>query len=110
MARIMAVSSARLEEVPLHMDEIPHHATEDRLIVRAIVDNPIFTDVTQDGEMYTTYRIVRIIHAFQAHPSGWTHLAEVEPLRSSGRLEAFLHVQNRTIERSKIQGSDSPSQ
>lgn len=85
------------------MEEIPHHSTEDRLIVRAIVDNPIFTDVTDGGETYTTYRIVRIIHAFVEHPSGWTHIAEVVPLRSHGTFEAFLEVRHRSVERSRIQ-------
>lgn len=85
------------------MEEIPHNSTEDRLNVRAVVDNTIFTDVTDSGETYTTYRIVRIVHAFTDHPSGWTHIAEVTPLRSRGTFEAFLEIRDRHIERSRVQ-------
>lgn len=84
------------------MSEIPHHSTEDRRIVAGLVDNPIFTDVTSGGEVYTTYRILRITHEFVAHPSGWTHSAEVTPLRSRGLFEALLDIRRRVVERSRI--------
>lgn len=70
--------------------------------MRKIIENPIFTDVTDEGETYTTYRIVRILHLFDRHPAGWTHLAEVVPLRSTGRFEAYLEVVRRVVERSKV--------
>ena len=84
------------------MTEIPHTSTDDIKRVAAVVDNPIFTDVTDDGEHYTTYRIVRITHAFAAHPSGWTHIVVAAPLRSIGLFEAFLEVRRRVVERSAI--------
>lgn len=84
------------------MPEIPHTSTDDIKRVAAVVDNPIFTDVTEDGERYTTYRIVRISHTFASHPSGWTHIVVVAPLRSVGLFEAFLEVRRRVVERSVI--------
>lgn len=84
------------------MTEIPHNSTDDVERVAAIIDNPIFTDVTNNGENYTTYRILRITHTFTAHPIGWTHIAEVAPLRSMGLFEAFLEVRRRIVERSAI--------
>lgn len=84
------------------MSEIPHHSTDDRRAVDDLVDNPIFTDVTNEGETYTTYRILRVTHTFSNHPSGWTHTAEVTPLRSSGLFEALLEIRSRSVERSRI--------
>lgn len=92
------------------MSEIPHNSTADRLLVRQILDNPIFTDVTDGGETYTTYRVIRIVHTFASHPSGWTHIAEVTPLRSRGLFEAFLDVRQKSIERSKVRGPIPPEE
>lgn len=66
------------------------------------VDDPVFTDVTNDGEVYTTYRIVRFTHEVQEHHEGWTHLVNVSLEYGEGIAVAFLRIRNRIIEDSRI--------
>ena len=66
------------------------------------VDNPVFTDVTNDGETYTTYRIVRITHEVFEHPDDWTHLANVSLEFSIGIGVAHLLLKNKIVEASRI--------
>lgn len=66
------------------------------------VDDPVFTDVTNDGEVYTTYRIVRFTHEVQEHHEGWTHLVNVSLEFGVGIGVAYLRIRNRIIEDSRI--------
>jgi hypothetical protein len=66
------------------------------------VVNPVFTDVTNDGEIYTTYRIVRITHEIFEHSDGWTHLANVSLEFSIGIGVALLLIRNKIVEASRI--------
>lgn len=66
------------------------------------VENPVFTDVTNDGEIYTTYRIVRITHEVFEHPDEWTHLANVTLEFDIGIGVAYLRIRNAIIEKSRI--------
>ena len=66
------------------------------------VDNPVFTDVTNDGEIYTTYRIVRITHEVFEHPDDWTHLANVTLEFNIGIGVALLLIRNKIVEASRI--------
>ena len=66
------------------------------------VENPVFTDVTNDGEIYTTYRIVRITHEVFEHPDEWTHLANVTLEFNIGIGVAHLRLKNKVVEASRI--------
>lgn len=66
------------------------------------VDDPLFTDVTDDGETYTLYRIARFTHSIEGHPDGWTHMANVSLEREIGLGVALLRVVNRQIEESSV--------
>lgn len=66
------------------------------------VDDSVFTDVTNDGEIYTTYRIVRFTHEVSDHHENWTHLANVSLEYSVGIGVAYLRIRNRIIEDSRI--------
>jgi hypothetical protein len=66
------------------------------------VDNPVFTDVTKDGEVYTTYRIVRITHEVIDHPDNWTHLANVSLEFNIGIGVAHLRLKDKVVEDSHI--------
>ena len=66
------------------------------------VDNPVFTDVTKDGEIYTTYRIVRITHEVIDHPDLWTHLANVSLEFNIGIGVAHLRLEDKVVEDSHI--------
>ena len=66
------------------------------------VENPVFTDVTNDGEIYTTYRIVRITHEVFEHPDDWTHLANVTLEYNIGIGVAHLRLKNKVVEASRI--------
>ncbi len=70
--------------------------------VSDFVDDPVFTDVTKDGEVYTTYRIVRFTHEVKGHHDDWTHLANVSLEFDVGIGVAYLRVRNRIIEDSRI--------
>lgn len=66
------------------------------------VDNGVFTDVTEDGEVYTLYRIVRITHEAIGPSIHWTHRANVTAVRSDQFGVALLRVRNRVIEDSQV--------
>jgi hypothetical protein len=66
------------------------------------VYNPVFTDVTKDGEVYTTYRIVRITHEVIDHPDNWTHLANVSLEFNIGIGVAHLRLKDKVVEDSRI--------
>lgn len=68
----------------------------------SVIDDPEFTDVSEDGETYTRYRIVRVTHEAPAHPDGWTHMANVVRVRKHALGVALLRVANRVIEDSMV--------
>lgn len=67
-----------------------------------IVDDPVFTEVTRNGEAYTLYRIVRVTHAATNHPEGWTHMANVVRVRTPAIGVALLLVVDRVIEDARV--------
>lgn len=67
-----------------------------------IIDDEEFTEVTNNGEVYTLYRIVRITHEATNHPDGWTHMANVVRVRNPAIGVALLLVVNRVIEDVKV--------
>lgn len=66
------------------------------------VAHDIFTDVTGDGEIYTSYRIVRITHAIVGDPEGWSYIANVVALREGLIGVAYLKVTERIITESRV--------
>jgi hypothetical protein len=70
--------------------------------VEDYLDEAVFTDVTNEGETYTRYRVTRITHEVSDHPRDWTHMANVVPVRTSGIGVALLRVVNRAIEDSEV--------
>ena len=81
------------------MTDFESHSAPPDMPVTDVVDDPLFTDVTEDGERYTQYLIVDFTYVFHNHPQGWTHLAVVMD-RSQRVHEAFLRVVDRVIEES----------
>lgn len=67
-----------------------------------IVDDPEFTEVTRNGEVYTLFRIVRFTHEATDHPEGWTHLANIVRVRNPAIGVAHLRVVERAIEDAKV--------
>lgn len=74
--------------------------------VHEYVDDPEFTEVTKNGEIYTLFRIVRITHDASNHPDGWTHMANVVRVRNSAIGVALLRIENRVIEDARVTISD----
>ena len=70
--------------------------------VDEIVDDPEFTEVTRNGEVYTLFRIVRITHDSTTHPQGWTHMANVVRVRNPAIGVALLRVEARIIEDASV--------
>jgi hypothetical protein len=70
--------------------------------VEDFIDDPVFTDVTNHGEIYTRYIVSRFTHEVSDHPGEWTHLANVTPERSPGIGVAKLCVKNRSIDKSEV--------
>lgn len=70
--------------------------------VEDFLDEAVFSDVTNDGETYTRYRVTRITHEVSDHQEGWTHMANVVPVRTRGIGVAFLRVVDRAIEDSVV--------
>lgn len=84
------------------MPEPEFRILSELLKVEDFVDDPVFTDVTDHGEIYTRYRITRFTHEIFEHPEGWTHLANVTPERQPGIGVAILRVEKRAIEESAV--------
>ena len=72
------------------------------LAVDSIMDNDLFTDVTEDGEMYTLFRVVRVTHQLIRHPEKWTHLANVVRVREHALGVAHLRIENREVIDSRV--------
>ena len=84
------------------MPEPEFRILSELLSVEDFVDEPVFTDVTDLGEVYTRYRITRFTHEVFHHPAQWTHLANVTPERSPGIGVAKLRVLDRSIDESEV--------
>lgn len=72
------------------------------LVVTDVVDDPEFTEVTRNGEVYTLYRIVRLTHEATSHPEGWTHMANVARVRNPAIGVALLKVVGRSIDDARV--------
>lgn len=70
--------------------------------VDEFLKDPVFADVSQAGETYTSYRVVRITHEAIDHPEGWTHLANVTRARDGATGVARLRIVDRNIEESRV--------
>lgn len=70
--------------------------------VDEFLKDPVFADVSQAGETYTSYRVVRITHEAIDHPEGWTHLANVTRARDGATGVARLRIVDRHIEESRV--------
>jgi hypothetical protein len=66
------------------------------------LDDPVFTDVTGQGEIYTLFRVMRVTHSIDRHPDGWTHLANVARVREPAMGVAMLRIIDRQIEDSRV--------
>lgn len=67
-----------------------------------LVDDIEFTEVTDNGEVYTLYRIVRFTEEFIGHREGWTHVANVVRVREPAIGVAYLQVQGRVILEARV--------
>ncbi len=72
------------------------------LPVSAVVDDDLFTEVTNNGETYTLFRVVRVTHELIRHPARWTHLANVARVREPALGVAHLRIENREILESQV--------
>lgn len=70
--------------------------------VEDFLEDPVFADVSQAGETYTSYRVVRITHEAVDHPEGWTHLANVTRARDGATGVARLRIVDRHIDESRV--------
>jgi hypothetical protein len=64
--------------------------------------DPVFADVSQAGETYTSYRVIRITHQAADHPESWTHLANVTRVQDGATAVAHLRIVDRHIEESRV--------
>lgn len=71
-----------------------------------IVDEPTFTEVTENGEIYTLFRIVRITHDCTEADLAWTHLANVARVVDHAIGVARLTVVDRVITDSSVTVTD----
>ena len=67
-----------------------------------LVDDTEFTEITEDGEIYTRYVVVRFTHEIKDSPDGWTHVANVSRVRRPAIGTALLSVKDRQILESKV--------
>lgn len=67
-----------------------------------LVDDIEFTEVTDNGEVYTLFRIVRVTEELIGHPAGWTHVANVVRVREPAIGVAYLKVDGRVILEARV--------
>lgn len=67
-----------------------------------LVECDEFTVVTGDGEIYTSFTIVRITHEATDARGAWTHLAEVTRITDGVVGKARLRIVARVIEESTV--------
>ncbi len=79
------------------MNESAFRLLPEGFLTESIIDDPVFTEITDDGEVYTLYRIVRVTHEASDHPDGWTHRANVAQVRKQRIGVALLVVAERVI-------------
>ena len=89
------------------MAEPDHRILPEDTSTGSVVDDPVFTEVTGSGEIYTRYRIVRFTHEILDDPDGWTHVANVVSLRSGRIGTARLKVEERSITESCVKLTDT---
>ena len=81
----------------------PHTVVlSESLEISDFVQYDIFTDVTEDGEIYTSYRIVRVTHAIVDDPDGWNFVANVVGIHENHMGVAQLKVVDRMITESQV--------
>ena len=61
------------------------------------VEEEVFTEVSDDGEIYTTYRIVRITDLISNHPERWTHRANVVRIDAPIIGVCLLRIEERIV-------------
>ncbi len=79
------------------MSEYESRLLPEGLSPTELVDDLEFTEVTDDGEVYTLYRIVRITEEFIDSRDNWSHLANVVRVRDPGIGVAHLLIRDRVI-------------
>ncbi len=67
-----------------------------------LVDDIGFTEVTDNGEVYTLFRIVRVTEELIGHFEGWTHVANVVRVREPARGVAHLQIRDRSIHEARV--------
>jgi hypothetical protein len=71
-------------------------------LTESIVNDAHFTEITDDGEIYVLYRIVKFTHFTDSPHLNWTHRANVVGVRKPNMGVALLRVVDRTIEDSHV--------
>lgn len=84
------------------MSESAFRLLSEGFVTNSIIDDPVFTEITDDGEVYTLYQIIRITHEAENHPENWTHRANVAQVRHPRIGVALLQVVDRVIVRSRV--------
>lgn len=84
------------------MNESAFRLLPEGFLTESIIDDPVFTEITDDGEVYTLYRIVRVTHEATDHPEGWTHRANVAQVRKPRIGTALLMVAERVIRTARV--------
>lgn len=80
----------------------------EHLETRDFVDIDVFTDVSRDGDTYTSYRITRFTHAILNNPDGWNFVADVVALHTGKIGICTLIVEDRVIIDSKVTDNETP--
>lgn len=91
------------------MSDIYFSLLSERHTTDEVVDDILFTDITNEGEIYTLFRIVRFTHIADNHPDGWTHRANVVRVHEPRIGVALLKIVDRVIVRSSVDISPEQS-
>lgn len=71
-----------------------------------IVTDPVFTEVSDDGDVYISFRIVQFTHSIRHHPEGWNYLAKVHGVHIEQEGVGFLKIEDKIIQDCRIERFD----
>ena len=90
------------------MEEIQVIFLDNPQDVCEIIDDPVFSHVMENGEVYEAFEVIAVTREYINHPHHWTHGVTVKHQLSQKLFSADLRVLNFCIDESEVYGFPTP--
>lgn len=91
------------------MEEIQVVFLESSRAVCDVIDDPMFSHVVDNGEIYEAFEVTAITREYINHPHHWTHSATVKHLLTQKLFTADLRIRNFCIDESEVYEFPTPT-